>query len=81
MPAGKGFADLVFVPGRKTDSPAMIVELKYEKSVETAMKQIKEKRYMDCLKDYRGEILLVGVEYDKNSETKKHVCRIEKIRK
>ena len=81
MPAGKGFADLVFVPGRKTDSPAMIVELKYEKSVETAMKQIKEKRYMDCLKDYRGEILLVGVEDDKNSETKKHVCRIEKIRK
>lgn len=81
MPAGKGFADLVFIPRRRTDVPAMIIELKYDRSVETAIRQIKEKRYADCLQDYSGEILLVGVEYDKDSETKKHVCRIEKITK
>lgn len=81
MPAGKGFADLVFIPRKRTDVPAMIIELKYDRSVETAIRQIKEKRYADCLQDYSGEILLVGVEYDKDSETKKHICRIEKITK
>jgi hypothetical protein len=72
MPAGKGFADLVFLPGRNhPDKPAMIVELKWDNSVETAISQIKERRYPDALKDYRGNMLLVGVSYDKNSKVHK----------
>ena len=79
LPAGKGFADLVFKPRSNNINPAMIVELKHDNSVESAIEQIKEKQYTDCLKDYSGEILLVGINYDK--ETKKHSCKIEKAKK
>lgn len=76
LPAGKGYADLVFKPRRNNVNPAMIVELKYNKSAESAIQQIKDKNYPDCLKDYSGEVLLVGISYDDN---KRHCCRIEKI--
>lgn len=77
LPAGKGYADLVFRPRKNNSNPAMIVELKYDKSAEGALAQIKKKQYTDCLKDYSGEILLVGINYDKDSKC--HNCRIEKI--
>ena len=54
----------------------MIIELKWDKDADTAIKQIKEKRYSGTLKGYGKEILLVGVNYDK--DTKKHECIIEK---
>ncbi len=76
LPAGKGYADLLFRPRKNNSNPAMIVELKYDKSAESALAQIKKKQYTDCLKDYSGEILLVGINYDK--ENKSHNCRIEK---
>ena len=79
LPAGKGFADLVFKPRSNCHSPALVVELKYDSSAENAVEQIKEKQYMDCLKDYSGDVLLVGINYDK--ETKKHSCKIEKAKK
>ncbi len=79
LPAGKGFADLVFKPRSNNSNPAMIVELKYDGSAESAIEQIKEKQYMDCLKDYSGDILLVGINYDK--KLKKHSCKIEKAKK
>ncbi|MCD8023016.1 MAG: ATP-binding protein, partial [Lachnospiraceae bacterium] len=79
MPAGLGFADLVFVPDRNCGTPAMIVELKWNKSVKTALDQIRRQNYAACLERYSGEILLVGVNYDKNS--KEHTCKIERIRK
>jgi len=41
------------------------------------MEQIKEKNYPDCFKDYTGEMLLVGINYDKDS--KEHSCKIEKV--
>lgn len=78
-PAGKGYADLVFVPRRNNHLPALIVELKCDHSAEKAVEQIRKKDYTDCLKDYIGEIVLVGINYDKKS--KKHTCRIEKIKK
>lgn len=78
-PAGKGYADLVFVPRRTSHLPAFIVELKCDHSAEEAVKQIKKKDYTDCLKDYSGETVLVGVNYDRKS--KEHTCRIEKIKK
>lgn len=79
LPAGKGFADLVFRPRKNNSNPAIIVELKYDKSAGGALEQIKNKQYTDCLKDYSGEILLVGINYHK--QTKKHHCMIDKVHK
>ena len=76
MPAGKGFADIVFEPNRNCNLPAMIVELKWGHSAEEAIEQIKRKDYLDCLQNYHGEILLVGVNYDKE---KRHTCKIERV--
>lgn len=79
LSAGKGFADLVFRPRKNNSNPAMIVELKYDKSADSALAQIKKRQYADCLKDYSGEILLVGINYNKND--KRHNCKIEKVTK
>ena len=77
-PSGKGFADLIYVPQKQyTDKPALIIELKWDKNVYTAIQQIKERKYTDGLRDYSGEVLLVGINYDK--KTKKHECHIEHI--
>jgi hypothetical protein len=75
QPSGKGYADIIFRPRKFSDMPAMVVELKYGKSAEEAVAQIRDKQYVDSLKEYRGNILLVGINYDK--ETKKHTCVIE----
>ena len=58
FPTGRGFADLVFIPWRNVVSPAIVVELKWNHSAETAIKQIHEKKYPDALKNWSGEILL-----------------------
>ena len=75
LPSGKGFADIAFIPLDKKD-PAIIVELKWNKDADTAIKQIKEKRYPAVLENYLDNLLLVGVNYDK--ATKVHECVIEK---
>ena len=81
MPAGKGFADFVFIPRANAGfRPAMVVELKYNKSADTAIKQIKEKRYHGALSGYSDKILLVGISYDADGKDKKHhTCVIEEI--
>ena len=79
MPAGRGFADVVFLPLPSCVKPAVIVELKYDRSVRSAISQIREKQYPQALEGYSGEIVLVGVNYDKDS--KEHSCVIEKISK
>ena len=76
LPAGEGFADMVFIPKRSADVPAMIVELKWDKSAEGAIGQIQDKGYVDALKEYKGNLLLVGINYDK--KTRVHQCKIEK---
>ena len=76
MPAGKGFADLVFVPRpQHGDKPALVVELKWNHDAETAISQIKEKGYADALQHYAGKVILVGINYDK--KTRSHECLIE----
>lgn len=76
LPAGKGVADIVFLPRKNyMDKPAMLVELKWDKSAEGAIDQIKNRKYMKALEDYSGQLLLVGINYDK--ESKKHECVIE----
>jgi hypothetical protein len=72
---GKGFADLVLIPRKKVAKPAIIVELKYGHSADEAISQIKERRYWEKVSEYTGDILLVGISYDK--DTKMHQCLIE----
>lgn len=80
FPTGRGFADIVFLPLPHTGKPAMVVELKYGKSVETALQQIKDRQYTQALEGYSGEVLLVGIIYDKNNTEKAHSCLIEKMK-
>lgn len=79
LPTGRGFADIVFLPLSFTGKPALVIELKYDKSAVTAIEQIKERHYVQALEGYTGEILLIGVNYDKNDKRKHHSCVIEKI--
>ena len=75
LTTGYGFADMGFIPLDKK-YPAMIIELKYDKDSETAITQIKNKNYPKVFENYLDNLLLVGVNYDK--ETKVHECVIEK---
>ena len=73
---GKGYADLVMIPRRNVNKPALVVELKFNHTADTAIDQIKRKEYPAKIAEYTGCILLVGISYDK--ETKQHECKIEK---
>ena len=77
LPSGHGISDTVFIPKRRSALPAMIVELKWNKSIEGAIRQIKENGYQNVLKNYGGDVILVGINYDTDSKT--HSCKIEKI--
>lgn len=77
LPSGKGYADIVYLPKKSSRLPAMLVELKMNKSPEGAIAQIKRKNYPQVLKDYGSDILLVGVNYD--DKIKSHTCKIERI--
>ncbi len=81
LPAGKGYADIVFLPLPYTNKPAMVVELKYDRSVSAAIQQIKDRKYIQALEGYTGEILLVGVNYNKDNANKPHSCVIERVGK
>ena len=76
LPTGKGYADLVYLPKPGVNKPALLIELKFDKSALTAITQIKEKNYLQFFKDYKGEVLLVGINYSK--DTKTHQCIIER---
>ena len=76
LQTGKGFADLAFLPRpQHAEKPALVIELKWDKTADTAIRQIKEKGYAGVLADYAGEVLLVGVSYDK--KTRQHEAVIE----
>ena len=79
FPTGRGFADFIFIPKPEYKSvyPALVVELKWNQKVQTAIQQIKDRKYPSSISDYTGDILLVGINYDKKS--KKHQCIIEKM--
>ena len=72
---GKGYADLVLIPRRNVAKPALVIELKFNHSANTAIDQIKRQDYPSKIAEYTGDILLVGINYDK--ETKQHSCKIE----
>ncbi|MGN0062284.1 MAG: PD-(D/E)XK nuclease domain-containing protein, partial [Alloprevotella sp.] len=72
---GKGYADLVMIPRRNVAKPALVIELKFNHTADTAIDQIKRKQYPAKIAEYTGNLLLVGINYDK--ETKQHSCKIE----
>ena len=73
---GKGYADLVMIPRRNVSKPALVIELKFNNTADTAIDQIKRKQYPAKIAEYTGDILLVGISYDRDS--KQHTCRIER---
>ncbi len=81
-PSGKGYADLMYVPVDPRN-PAMVIELKWNKKVKTAIDQIRNKKYPARLQHYAGNILCVGISYEKTDsddpEYKEHTCVIEKM--
>lgn len=81
MPAGKGFADIVYLPLPEYlgDVPALVVELKWNLDAATAMDQIKNREYPESVAEYTGDMILVGISYDR--KTKKHECVIETAEK
>lgn len=79
LPTGRGFADVVFLPLPSAGKPAIIVELKYDKTAQSALQQIKDRQYTQALEGYTGELVLVGINYDKDRKDKPHSCVIEKI--
>ena len=79
LPSGKGIADVVYIPKKNTPDPALVIELKWNKTDKAAIGQIKEKKYPAVLQDYGGDIVLVGINY--NEKAKEHSCEIERISK
>lgn len=74
LPGGKGFADVAYLPSRGSDRPALLVELKWNKSTTAALEQIRDNRYPESLRGLDVPILLVGITYD--AKTREHECQI-----
>ena len=79
LATGRGYADLVLIPRKNVNKPAIVIELKSNETASRAIAQIKQRRYTDKVAEYTGDILLVGISYD--TQTKEHQCRIERWRK
>ena len=58
--------------GKKCSDP-------WDKSARGALEQIKDREYVEALKEYKGNLLLAGINYDR--KTKTHTCVIEKFQK
>ncbi|MBR3242743.1 MAG: AAA family ATPase [Parasporobacterium sp.] len=82
LPSGEGYADIVYIPKRDLNWPALVIELKWNKDADTAISQIKDRKYPESLTGFGGDILLVGIGYDKDASVgkRKHSCKIEKYR-
>lgn len=76
LATGKGFADIVLIPRKNVDLPAMVIELKVNKDADSAIDQIRRKEYPVKVQEYANRLLLVGINYDR--EAKQHFCRIER---
>lgn len=81
LPSGEGYADIVYLPKHDSDWPALVIELKWNQSAEGAISQILKKKYPESLKDFSNDILLVGINYDKDAPggDKRHTCKILKV--
>lgn len=77
LASGRGYADVVYFPKKGSSMPVLLIELKWNRTEDGAINQIRKNNYPEVLKGYGGEILLVGVSY--NVKTQKHTCKIEKL--
>ena len=84
LDTGKGYADVVYLPAPQyPEKPALLIELKYGHSVDIAMDQVRRQKYLDRFEHYKGNILVIGINYDRelsadHPEFKHHSCKIEK---
>lgn len=79
MPAGKGFADIVFLPKKNVTKPPILMELKWLDSPDTALSQIKSGNYSNPLLDLSKEVIVAGITYEKDGKDRKHhSCKIQK---
>ena len=76
LPTGKGFADLVLIPRKNVDSPAIVLELKYNRDADSAIDQIRRRQYPARVAEHASDLLLVGINYDREKKT--HECQIER---
>ena len=76
LASGKGFADLVLIPRKNVDSPAIVLELKYNRDADSAIAQIHRRQYPAKVAQHAADLLLVGVNYDREAKT--HECLIER---
>ena len=81
LPSGRGYADVVFLPLPFVNKPALVIELKYDKTAGAAIQQIQDRHYTQALQGYTGEILAVGINYDRDNADKPHSCVIERMKK
>lgn len=79
LPGGRGIADMVYLPKKGSDLPALVIELKWNQDAEGAIDQIRKRKYPQVLRDYGSEILLVGISYNKYDQERKHHCIIERF--
>ena len=77
LATGKGYADIVLIPRKNVDSPAIVIELKVNKDADAAIDQIRRKQYPAKVQEYTNNLLLVGINYDR--DTKQHSCHIERL--
>lgn len=80
MPAGYGYADIVFLPLPRRSKSAIVVELKYNQTAQTVISQIKDKKYIDVLKNYTGDVILVGINYSRDKKKEGHNYKIECVK-
>jgi len=79
LPSGVGFVDIALIPLPSRGLPAVLVELKWNKDADTAIKQIHNRKYTSAFDGYTGDVVLVGINYDKDSKDKMHECTIERV--
>ncbi|MBQ8037304.1 MAG: AAA family ATPase [Proteobacteria bacterium] len=79
LPSGVGFVDIALIPLPNRGLPAILIELKWNKDADSAIKQIHDRKYTSAFEHYTGEIVVAGVNYDKNSTDKMHTCKIERV--
>lgn len=81
LPAGTGYADVVYLPKHDSDWPVLVIELKWNDSAEGAISQILQKKYPDAFRNYGCDILLVGINYNKTEPAgkRKHTCKIYRV--
>lgn len=77
LTSGTGYADVVFIPEKGAGRPVLLIELKWNKTADGAISQIRNRHYPQVLKELGGEVLPAGICYD--VKNKKHTCKIEKL--